>query len=411
MSSSLLTAKGAQVAATKQADPSKETPLSLPWEEKYRGKTLNEIILPPSIRRMVDTALRLNSFGNYVLYSGSPGTGKTSLARAIPNILGTESKFLYGKASEVINEIEQYKMFRVSDGKPRFVIIDEVDKALNPEKFFKELQSVIESSTATLRFILTCNDIWQVRPAIKSRCIPIEFSMHGCTDDEIKFYKRSIFERLEFIVKQEVAAVNGRYERQTIIDTFNACYPDIRSMIVSLHVTFLKNGGNVVGRPSIFASAQTIADIWNYVIRNDARGLRMYLSSNVEDPMSIYIPFSKYAFDRINDRGLFSFGKITADALADTRGQVDPETMLYGYLSATAMLVHQVGWFQTPQKAPELTAEQLAAMQQQQQALPQQQMQPRPQVQAQPQPQQRVQYAQPGVQPQQWPGQNGMGRQ
>ena len=124
--------------------------------------------------------------------------------------------------------------------------------------------------------------------------------------------------------------------------------------------------------------------------------------------MSIYIPFSKYAFDRINDRGLFSFGKITADALADTRGQVDPETMLYGYLSATAMLVHQVGWFQTPQKAPELTAEQLAAMQQ---AQPQQQMQPRPQVQAQSQPQQRVQYAQPGVQPQQWPGQNGMGRQ
>lgn len=354
MSTNLLTGKGLQMSQDGSGEITIDQ-VPLPWEEHYRGTTLDDIILPPSIRTMVETALRLNSFGNYILYSGASGTGKTSLAKAIPVMLGTESLFLYGKASEVIAKIEEYKLWKSPNGKPRFVIIDEVDKALNPEKFYKELQSVIESSMATLRFILTCNDIWQVRDAVKSRCIPIEFSMAGCLPDEMKAYKRAVFSRLEYIVQHEVAAVGGRYARQTILDTFNACYPDIRSMIVSLHVTFLKNGGNVVGRPSVFVSEKTISDIWQLVITQNPRGLRMYLSQNVEDPKSVYVPFSKFAVDHIPDKGLFSFGKITADAMADTRGQVDPEIMLYGYLSSVAMLVGQVGHIQAPPRPPAMT--------------------------------------------------------
>lgn len=354
MSTNLLTGKGLQMSHGGSGEITIDR-VPLPWEEHYRGTTLDDIILPPSIRTMVETALRLNSFGNYILYSGASGTGKTSLAKAIPVMLGTESLFLYGKASEVIAKIEEYKLWKSPNGKPRFVIIDEVDKALNPEKFYKELQSVIESSMATLRFILTCNDIWQVRDAVKSRCIPIEFSMAGCQPDEMKAYKRAVFSRLEYIVQHEVAAVGGRYARQTILDTFNACYPDIRSMIVSLHVTFLKNGGNVVGRPSVFVSEKTISDIWQLVTTQNPRGLRMYLSQNVEDPKSVYVPFSKFAADHIPDKGLFSFGKITADAMADTRGQVDPEIMLYGYLSSVAMLVSQVGHIQAPPRPPAMT--------------------------------------------------------
>lgn len=314
---------------------------NLPWEEKYRGHDLDSIILPPSIRTMVETALRLNSFGNYILYSGATGTGKTSLARAIPEMLGTESKFLYGKNNEVLAEIEEYKMYKCVDGKPRFVIIDEVDKATNAEKFFKELQSTIECATSTLRFILTCNDLWRIPAAVKSRCIPIEFSMGGCDEATLKAYKNSIYKRLMYIAKTETSAVGGACDKTTVTKTIEKFYPDIRAMIVSLHVNFLKNGGNVAGEPSGI-NAEIIEKLWDYVARCDVRGVRYYISTTVDDCTSVYVPFIKYAVDKVPENLLIQFAIISKNAMANARGQVDAETMLWGYLVELMHMLRQV---------------------------------------------------------------------
>ena len=60
---------------------------NLPWEEKYRGTDLESIILHKNVEQLFKNAIEMNSFDNYILHSGSPGTGKTMAAQVLANRL------------------------------------------------------------------------------------------------------------------------------------------------------------------------------------------------------------------------------------------------------------------------------------------------------------------------------------
>lgn len=303
----------------------------LPWVEKYRGHDLDSIVLPKQIRTAVENAIKLNSFNNIILHSGSPGTGKTSLARAIPEMLGTECRFLYGKRdAEILEEIEEYKLYKTNDGKPRFVVIDEADKARNADLFFRNLQSTIESSASTLRFILTCNDVWRIPDAVRSRCYPIEMAVNQQSAEEVSDYKNQIFNRLKHIVSTETAAVGGTYDKNTIIKTITACYPDIREMIATLHQSFLMNGGSVLGEPPVIGN-DTVQEFFNLVVTQQSRALRYFISDKVSNCMGMYIPFIEYVIENVNEKLLIEFGKRSGVALERAKGQIDQEIALWCY--------------------------------------------------------------------------------
>ncbi len=302
-----------------------------PWVEKYRGTNLDTIILPDEIRTVVENAIKFNSFGNYILYSGAPGTGKTSLAKAIPLMLGTPSKFLYGKRdNEILAEIEEYKMGKILDGKPRFVIIDEVDKAHVPKEFFKNLQSVIESSQHTLRFILTCNNIHAIPDAVKSRCFPIEFKVMGNDDSQaVREYKSRIWTRLCQIAEAETSAVQGgHYDPQTVAKTVIKCYPDIREMICTLHHCFLMNNGSIVGEPPVISN-EDIKTIFDMCTQFKYRELRYFLSYNIPNCNDVYVPLINYCIDHLPEQCLISFGHLAGPAYERSSRQLDPEACLW----------------------------------------------------------------------------------
>lgn len=314
--------------------------LDLYWTEKYRGTTLDDIILPANLTRMVKSALSHTGMGNYIFYSGHPGTGKSSLAMAIPKLLGARSKFIPPKRSgEILELISKYSTIK-NNGKPYYLIIDECDHPNNPEDFWRAIQAEVEATASNLRFIMTCNELWRVPKAVQSRCTPISFD-HMANDND---YKNRIYLRLKYIADTECAAVNGKVQKSTIVEIINACFPDIRMMINTMKNTFDENEGNIIGHPRVVTD-QMIETLAGYLVTRDTRGLRYYVSMNVDNHLGVYIPLVRYLMDRLPPNMDLALFKLLRDGIVNSQGQVDQESMLMGFC---ADIMDVLNSFQVP---------------------------------------------------------------
>jgi replication factor C small subunit len=67
------------------------------WVEKYRSKSVENYVGNEKIKSIIQTAIEKNDIQNMILY-GTPGTGKTTLAKLIVNSLNCD--YLYLNASD-----------------------------------------------------------------------------------------------------------------------------------------------------------------------------------------------------------------------------------------------------------------------------------------------------------------------
>ena len=315
------------------------------WTKKYQGTQIDGtdisklIVLPNKLKSMIKTAISNTGLGNYIFYSG-PGTGKTSLALAIPGILGAKCVEVPPKrSSEILELINRYSVLK-SNGKPYFFVLDECDHPNNPEDFWRNIQHEIEATSSNLRFILTCNDLWRIPKPVQSRCTPVKFN-HPVDD---KDFKNQIYTKLRYIADTETAPHGGKVDKHTIVEIINACYPDIRNMINVMKNTFDENEGNIIGHPHVITD-QTVEAIAKYLIMRDLRGLRYYISLNVDDPVNVYIPLTRYLLDRLPPQMDLAMAKVTRDGIVNSQGQVDQESMLMGFF---ADLIEIFNAFQIP---------------------------------------------------------------
>lgn len=300
------------------------------WTKKYQGTQIETddisklIVLPQKLKTMIKTAISNTGLGNYIFYSG-PGTGKTSLALAIPGILGAKCVEVPPKRSgEILELIDRYSVLK-NNGKPYFFVLDECDHPNNPEDFWRGIQSEIEATSSNLRFILTCNDLWRIPKPVQSRCRPIKFN-HPADDRDFKI---QIYHKLRYIADKETAPHNGKVDKNTIAEIINACYPDIRNMINVMKATFDENEGNIIGHPHVITD-QVVEDIARFLVMRDFRGLRYYVSMNVDDPVNVYIPLTRYLMDRLPPQMDLALAKWNRDGIVNSQGQVDQESTLMG---------------------------------------------------------------------------------
>ena len=155
----------------------------LPWVEKYRPKTINEII---SHAQNIETIKKLLIGGAlpHLLFHGAPGTGKTSTIIALAKeIYGNNVRLMVMKldASDDrgINSVredikgfaEKSNMFQKG---VRLIILDEADSMTFDAQF--ALRRIIEKYSVTIRFCLICNYENKIISAIRSRCANFRFS-------------------------------------------------------------------------------------------------------------------------------------------------------------------------------------------------------------------------------------------
>ena len=197
------------------------------FTEKYRPKNLEELILPERVMSKFKDGLVQN-----MLFAGSPGTGKTSCAKAIVNQF--QLPYLYINAStdtsvDVIRTkiIDFCSTVSIMDAPGMFkvVILDEVDGV--SDQFFKALRATMEQFASNSRFIATCNYINKLPDPILSRFEVINFDFDKEEESELtKKYIRRVYD----ICKAEGMSI----QKPALVEFVRRNFPDLRTTLNKL---------------------------------------------------------------------------------------------------------------------------------------------------------------------------------
>ncbi|KAJ7180745.1 P-loop containing nucleoside triphosphate hydrolase protein [Mycena filopes] len=156
---------------------------NLPWVEKYRPVTLDDVVSHKDITTTIEKFIEKNRLPHLLFY-GPPGTGKTSTILAVARrIYGSEyrKQILELNASDdrgidvVREQIKQFAETRTLFSKGyKLIILDEAD--MMTQQAQAALRRVIEQYTKNVRFCIICNYVNKIAPAIQSRCTRFRFS-------------------------------------------------------------------------------------------------------------------------------------------------------------------------------------------------------------------------------------------
>ena len=198
------------------------------WVEKYRPKTIDDCILPDSIKKTFKDFLNRGEIPNMLL-AGPPGVGKTTVAKALCNELGVDFYVINGSdegrfLDTVRNNAKNFAstVSLASEAKHKVVIIDEADNTGNDVQLL--LRAFIEEFAGNCRFIFTCNYKNKILEPLHSRCAVIDFSIRGKEKQQIA---AAFFQRLNFILEQERVEA----DKKVLVELVNKHFPDWRRVL------------------------------------------------------------------------------------------------------------------------------------------------------------------------------------
>ena len=193
------------------------------WVEKYRPTTADSYVFVDAAQReQVMSWIRDKSIP-HLLFSGSPGTGKTTLAKMLINELKIdEYDVMWANGSKEARKIEWVdKLISFCQTMPfgafKVVLIDEADY-MNPQSVQPALRNLMEDYSEHVRFILTCNYPNKIIPPIHSRCQ----QLHIVKTDQVEFTARVA----TVLVTEQV-----EFDIDTLDSYVRATYPDLRKCL------------------------------------------------------------------------------------------------------------------------------------------------------------------------------------
>ena len=198
------------------------------WVEKYRPKTIDECILPESIKKTFSDFLNRGEIPNMLL-SGPPGVGKTTVAKALCNQLGVDYYVINGSdegrfLDTVRNSAKNFAstVSLSSESKHKVIIIDEADNTTPDVQLL--LRASIEEFSRNCRFIFTCNYKNKIIEPLHSRCAVVEFGIKGKQKQEIA---AAFFGRLVSILDGERIEA----DKKVLAELINKHFPDWRRVL------------------------------------------------------------------------------------------------------------------------------------------------------------------------------------
>jgi DNA polymerase III delta prime subunit len=199
------------------------------WVEKYRPRTIDECVLPESIKNTFKDMIKAGESQNLLL-SGGAGCGKTTIAKALCNELDTDVITINcsedGNIDTLRTRIRDFASSISISGNKKVVILDEFDYS-NAQSTQPALRGFIEEFSDNCRFILTCNFKNRIIEPIHSRCTVVNFLIPNKERPKLAM---TFMKRVSHILDKEGIP----YEEKVLAELISKHFPDFRRVINEL---------------------------------------------------------------------------------------------------------------------------------------------------------------------------------
>jgi len=249
-------------------------PVDCMWTEKYRPDRVENIV--GDFKEKIMLYLQNpNSIPHFLFYSKTPGTGKTTLAKAIINELGFDALILNSSDDRKIETVrDKVKEFAITkstkDGSKRIIFLDEVDGMLKASQ--DALRNVMETYASNVIFLLTCNNINKIIEPLQSRCTAIPFALPQ---------KEEVGNYLKGICTNE----NMEFTEEGIATLVNMNYPSIRNCVLALQDLNVES--KTVSIENVKPVNQLFGDLWKHLKDKNWKEIKKVVLESTVDPREL----------------------------------------------------------------------------------------------------------------------------
>ena len=252
------------------------------WVEQYRPKTIDDCILPDSLKTLFLAFIKKGEISN-MLFSGTAGIGKTTVAKALCNQMNCDWIMINGSEEGGIdvlrNKIKNFASTVSLSGGKKVVILDEADY-LNPQSTQPALRGFVEEFHKNCRFILTCNFKNRIIEPLHSRFSNIEFKI--ANKDKPKLASK-LFERATYILKEQ----NVDFEEKVLAELIKKHFPDFRKLINELQRYSV--AGTIDAGILVNVSDENLKTLVSHLKGKEFGDMRKWVVNNIDnDPVKVF---------------------------------------------------------------------------------------------------------------------------
>lgn len=251
------------------------------WYREFQPRAIRDCILSDDLKLSFKKMVTDGEF-NSMIFTGPPGCGKTTLAKALATELDSAILFINGSENAGIDvlrtDVRQFASnMNMANGKYKIVLFDEADY-IPQQSTQPALRAFIDEFSDTTRFIFTCNHPHRIIEALHSRCSTYDFTPTNKVKSAAKLAISIV----------EMCKEHGKAVDTKVLNTFcQALFPDYRRTINLCEKYAMAHGKIDAG---ILELGKNAADkLIEHILNKDfvsARSALVNISSDVYD--SVY---------------------------------------------------------------------------------------------------------------------------